>query len=927
MTFLHRFASVVRLMVRRNRAEHDLNDELEAFVDMAAADRMRDGATPAEARRAAKLDLGGVEQAKERVRSERHGAWLDSVVRDLRYGLRTLRRSPSFTAVALLTLALGIGANTAIFSIVNGVVLRPLGYHAPEQLMRLSAHYPVGPIQGFRLSTPEYLEFREMNQSFVNVGAFAVGEGVSGGGSGAWAGAVNLVAGDRPVRARSALVDDHLLSTLGVAPAQGRLFAPGETAAMSSRPGLGGPPVAILSHELWESAFGEQQIVGQTVLVDGRPHDVIGIMPPGFDVMDNRTEIWLPIGVHPVIRQIRENHILQVIGRLKDDVTPQMAEAELSSFLKNWDERVDAKGHVPTDSPTTPQDHTMRLQSLQDAVVGEARRAIWLLQGAAGLVLLIACANLASLLLARAEVRRREFAVRAALGASRGRLIQQTITEGALLSVAGAAIGLWIARVGLQALVLAFPTSLPRTSELSVDSVVLLFTLGVSVATAVFFGVAPAVQSRFVDLVYALKDGNRDGGSAKRHHVRRALVTAEIALAVILVIGAGLLVRTVYNLTLVDAGFDRSRMVTFSMTLPRGGAEAGGRAAALQRLLDALRQIPGVEAATAMSDLPFDRTAQRYNTGADNYTNTDGRPVAAVDYYQFVMSDYFEAMGIPIVAGRGFESIDTTSEGRVVIINETLANRLWNGRDPIGQRVRPNLSASVGTSANPWHTVIGVAKDVKEAGVDRAAGAELYLFIDQPGPPIDGTERPWVTTAPTTMNIVLRTTLAPSALAHTLERTVRASHPSVPIVGLREMNAVFDESIGRPRLLAQLLGVFAGLALLLAVVGVYGVLSFMVAERQREIGIRLAVGATRARIVTLVMNQGLVIASIGIAAGLLGALGLNRLFASLLFGVEPTDLGTLAGVASAIALAAALACALPGWRASRLDPNVVLRLG
>jgi hypothetical protein len=298
-----------------------------------------------------------------------------------------------------------------------------------------------------------------------------------------------------------------------------------------------------------------------------------------------------------------------------------------------------------------------------------------------------------------------------------------------------------------------------------------------------------------------------------------------------------------------------------------------------------------------------------------------------VDYYQFVMSNYFETMGIPIIGGRGVEAIDTTSEGRVVIINETLANRLWKGHDPIGQRLRPNLGASIGTSVNPWHTVIGVAKDVREGGVDRDAGAEVYVFIDQPGPPIDGTVRPWVTTAPTAMNIALRTSILASALGHTLERAVRAINPSVPIVGLREMDAVFDESIGRPRLLAQLLGAFAGLALLLAVVGVYGVLSFMVVERRREIGIRLAVGATRARVVALVMKQGLVIASIGLAVGLVGALSLNRLFGSLLFGVEPTDPGTLGAVTSTIAIVAGLACGLPAWRASRLDPNVVLRVG
>jgi predicted permease len=790
--------------------------------------------------------------------------------------------------------------------------------------MRLTAQFPVGSVQGFRLSTPEYLEFRDMNRSFAEIGAFAVGEGVSAGGSGGWDGAVNLTAGDRPVRARSALVDGHLLATLGVEPEQGRVFAPGETDAMSSRPGLGGAPVAILSHELWQSAFGGQPIVGQRVEVDGRPHDIIGIMPPGFDVMDNHTEIWLPIGVHPVIRRLRENHVLQVIGRLKDGVTPQAAEAELATFLDNWGERVGAQEHVPTARPSRPQDHTLRLQPLQDAILGSARRVIWVLQTAAGLVLLIACANLASLVLARAESRRREFAVRAALGASRGRLIRQTITEGVLLSVTGGAIGLWVARVGLRSLVLAYPTSLPRTSELTIDLPVLLFALVVSVVTGVLFGVAPAVQSRFIDLVDALKEGHRDSGTAGRHRVRRALVTAEVALAVMLVIGAGLLVRTVYNLTRVDAGFDRSRMVTFSMTLPRNGSEAGTRAPAFQRVLDTLRQIPGVQAATAMSDLPVNRLAQRYNTRAENYTNTDGSPVAIVDYYQFVMSDYFTTMRIPIVAGRGFDVIDTASEGRVVVVSEALASRLWKGRDPIGQRLRPNLGASIGTSINPWHTVIGVAKDVKEAGVDRDPGTELYLFVDQPGPPIDGTAR-WVATAPPTMHMVLRTKLPPSALAQTLERAVRAVNPSVPIVGLREMDAVFDESIGRPRLLAQLLGAFAGLALLLAALGTYGVLSFMVAERRREIGIRVAIGATRGSIVALVTRQGLVIVSIGLVAGLAGALGLNRLLASLLFGVEPTDPSTLAAVTCTIAIVAALACALPAWRASRLDPNVVLR--
>jgi putative ABC transport system permease protein len=860
--------------------------------------------------------------------------WLDHSGRDLRYALRTLRRSPGFTAVALLMLALGIGANTAIFSILRNVILRPLAYPAPQQLMRLTAVSPAHPLQGFRLSTPEYLEFREMSQAFANVGAFAVGDGVSGGGSGGWAGAVNVMAGDRPVRARSALVDDHLFTTLGVQPEHGRLFAPGETDAMSSRPGIGGPPVAILSHELWLSAFGGQPILGRTVQIDGRPHDIVGIMPAGFDVMDNRTEIWLPIGIHPAIRQLRENHILQVIGRLNEGVTTEAAEAELATFLENWADRVGvagalvdpvtkAQGHVPTAHPFKAQDHTLQLQPLQEAILSSARRVVWVLQIAAGLVLLIACANLASLGLARAESRRREFAVRLALGASGGRLIRQTIVEGAVLSVAGGAIGVWVAQVGLRALVLAFPTSLPRTSTLAIDMPVLMFALCLSMATGVLFGMAPALHSRLIDLVQTLKEGHRDGGGAGRHRVRRALVAAEVALAVMLAIGAGLLIRTVDNLTRVDPGFDRLRMVAFSMTLPRSSSDSGDRALVLQRLLESLRRMPGVQAATAMSDLPLNRQSQRYNTGAEN---TGAGPAAVVDYYQFVMSDYFKTMGIPILAGRGFDPTDTMSGGRVAIVNETLARRLWKGRDPIGQRVRPNLGASIGTSVNPWHTVIGVAKDVKEAGVDRDAGDELYLFIDQPGPPIDGTER-WVATAPPTMHIVLRTGLPVTALAPTLEQAVRLVNPSVPIVGLRQMDDVFDASIGRPRLLARLLGAFAGLALLLALIGTYGVLSFMVAERRREIGVRIAVGATRGNIVRLVTRQVLGVVAMGVVAGLAGALGASRLLASLLFEVAPADPATLAVVTVTISLVAAVACGLPAWRASRLDPNDVLRAG
>jgi putative ABC transport system permease protein len=383
--------------------------------------------------------------------------------------------------------------------------------------------------------------------------------------------------------------------------------------------------------------------------------------------------------------------------------------------------------------------------------------------------------------------------------------------------------------------------------------------------------------------------------------------------------------RTVYNLTRVDAGFDRSRLVTFSLTLPRATWEPGGRAQVYRRLLDSCRSIPGVQGGTAMSDLPLTRTRQGYSTGVQGEAGGARQASESVDYYQFVMSDYFETMGIAIVAGRGFEPADAMSLDRVAIVNETLVARLWNGRDPIGERVRPNLAASMGTSNNPWHRVIGVARDVKEAGVDRATGTELYLFAEQPAPSVNGADHPWVADAPPTMHVALRTNLPPAALSHTLEQAVREVDPAVPVVRLREMDDVFTQSIRQPRLLAELLGTFAGLALLLAVVGTYGVLSYMVVERRREIGIRMALGADRFEVVTLVMKQGLQSTAIGVAVGVVGAFAVTRLIGSLLFGVQPTDGLTTASVIALITTVAALASILPAWRASRVDPSVVLR--
>jgi putative ABC transport system permease protein len=834
---------------------------------------------------------------------------------DFRHAVRRLLRSPVYALVTVATLGLGIGANTAIFSVVNGVILRPLPYPQPEQLMYLSTRFPAFGFDQFWVSPPEYFEFRELNKSFSAVGAFTTGE-------------ANLSASDRPRRVRTANVDDHLLTALGIQPAAGRLFRGSETVVVGPPPGPGAPPLplppyTILSYELWQAAFGGRDMIGRTVEVNGLAREVIGIMPPGADVMDNRTEMWFPLGLNPGVRTNRGSHFLYLIGRLKDGVTPQQAQTELAALLGNWGERIGLNtGHrfkslAPgEDAKTQPgAGHILQMEPMQEELIGSAGRAIWVLQAAVGFVLLIACANLANLLLARAETRHREFAVRTALGAGRWHLVRQFMTEGLLLSIAGGALGLVVARLGVQALVRMYPTTLPRTSELGIDPIVLLFTVAVSLATGLLFGLTPLMHTRASGLLSALKEGGAKGATGGvRGRIRSALVVVEVGLAVMLVIGASLLLRTVWNLTQIDAGFDRSRLVTFTMALPPARyPQPPSRAQLYQRLLGQLRAIPGVQGATAMSGLPPNRPLNANDTEIGNYTAPPEGPYENVDYYQNVMTGYFETMGIPIVQGRSFQPSDATSTGLVAIVNETLVNTFWKNLNPIGQQLRPCCGD------RPWFTVVGVAKDVKQGGVDQKTGTEFYFLIDQTA------NQAQFAAAPGTLNIVLRTTLPAAALRSAIEHAVRQADSSVPIARLQDMNGAFDEAIRRPRLLAHLLGGFAGIALLLAAIGTYGVLSYMVAQRHREIGIRMALGADRGRVLAHVLKQGLVLTTIGIAAGLAGAFALNQVIASLLFGVRPTDPTTLALVVMTIVAVAIAACWLPAWRASRLDPNVVLR--
>jgi predicted permease len=915
MALLHRLLAGVHELLRR-RGDADLELELDAYLRMATEQRVGAGMSPEEAARSARLEMGGFEQIKEHVREIRWESAVDRLSQDVRHAVRSLAASKAFTAVSILTLALGIGANAAIFSILNGVILRPLGYPKPDQLMFFSTRAPSLGLDSFWVSPVEYFEFRELNRSFANVGAFHVGE-------------VNVFDGDQPHRVRSAAVDEHLLATLGIPAAQGRLFTTGETTSTIPAVAMGQPPpgtaaVAILSHELWQSAFGGRPPVGRRIDVENVSREVIGILPPGVDLMDHRPEVWLPIGLNPADRKNRAGHFVSVVGRLRDDVSVESARAELDTLIDTWADRVGVSaegvaGHVFVPANRTEYrgkampnpGHVLQFTPLKDEVIGPAARSIWMLQASVGLVLLIACANLASLFMARADTRRRELAVRTALGATPGRLLQQFITEGMLLAMVGGGLGILVARAALTTLVRMYPDSLPRTGGLAIDGVVLLFAAGVAVVSALLFASAPLVHTRMKGLATALREGTDRQAGNPRQQARACLVIAEVALAVVLVAGAGLLARSVLNLTNVDVGFNRSRLITFSTTLPQARyPQPGSRAEVYQSMLERLRSVPGITSAAAMSGLPPERALQTMATDFDGYVAGPGDPPEFADYEQYVLGNYFQTMGIPILQGRGFEPSDATSPDLVVIVNKTLAETFWKGRDPIGQRLRPCCFNQ------PWATVVGVAADVKQGGIDKKAGTEIYFLLAQ---------RARRGTVVGTMHVVLRTTAPFEETAPFTRAVVREIDPTVPIVRLREMDDVLQESIRRPRLLSHVISIFAGIALLISVIGTYGLLSYTVINRRREIGIRMALGASRAVILAQILRWGLALVLIGTVAGVAAAIGLSQLIAALLFGIAATDAATLVAVVAGVMAVGTLACSIPAWRASRLDPLLLIR--
>ena len=809
---------------------------------------------------------------------------------DVIYALRNIRKSPGYALVTILTLALGIGANTAIFSVVNGVILKPLPFPDPDRLVFITSQFPTLGFDQFWVSAPEFIEFRDRNKSFEGVGAYT-------------AGAVNLGAPDQPRRVNSAAITSELMPVLGVQPLRGRMFAREDTLPGAER-------VVVLSNELWRTTFSrDESLLGRTVQVDGSTRRVVGIMPPGYDIHDQKVEIWLPLPLDPANPGGRGSHFLYLVGRLKPDVSLAQARVDLETMLQQWSV-LNPKTHVPDH-----KNHRIRFDGLQEDMIGGIRNSLWVLQGAVGFVLLIACANLANLLLARAESRQREFAIRSALGAGRSTILRQFLTEGVVLSLIGGAVGAAIGYVALRALLAADPDGIPRSADIALDPLVLGFTLLISIVTGLLFGMAPLFGLRQQAVTMTLKEsGQRSTAGGARARLRSTLVAAEVALAVVLVIGAGLLLRSFWNLLSVDAGFNRSKLSTFGLVLPAATyATPQARADFFQRLTAQLAQIPGVQGTAAMTGLPPNRQVNANDTDIEGYTAPDEGPGPAenVDYYQRVTLDYLETMGIPLRDGRDF-SLSDVNGAPVVLINETLAKTFFKDQNPIGRRIRPGFNEQL-----PWFTIIGIVKDVKQGGLDSKTGTEVYFLAEQ-GP---GTINP----SPFNMNIVMRSELPLDALAPQIRRVVRSMDPSLPIVRLRTMDDVFGTSVSRPRLLAQLLGTFAGLALLLAAVGTYGILAYTVSERRKEIGIHMALGATRQNVLRKILAQGLKLTGAGLAVGLAASFLLTRLLQTQLFNVKPTDPATIASVTAFIAVVASIACYIPAARATRVDPMVVLR--
>ncbi|HYY99810.1 MAG TPA: ABC transporter permease [Pyrinomonadaceae bacterium] len=867
-----------RAVFRKAGMERELDEELRFHLDKEVERNVGRGMSPEEALRVALFKFGRVENIKEECRDARGVRPVEEMFQDLRYGARKLRKSPGFALVAVMTLALGIGANTAIFSVVNAVLLRPLPFDQPEQLVRVFGTNA----RRSNFSRPHsYLNFsdlRAQNQTFEAMAAYT--------------GTTSALSGEEgPEQITGVIASGDIFRVLRTKPLMGRLLEPED-----ERPG--GSNAVVISHGLWQRRFGgDPRVVGRTIRLDGREREVVGVTPADFrfEFVTGATDFWTPIDPSVSDYQQRGAIFLEIIGRLKPGVSVEQSNADAGVVASRLSEQYQ----------NSNAGIGVRLAPAQEELVGDVRPTLLVLLGAVGFVLLIACANVANLLLARSAGRHREIAVRSALGAWRGRIVRQLLTESLLLAFAGGVLGLVFALWGVKLLSVFVPENVPRFGETDIDLRVLGFTLAASVVTGLLFGIAPALQSSRVDLNEALKEGGRTGTDGLgRRRVRSLLIVSEVALSLVLLVGAGLLIKSFVKLRNTDPGFDAGNTLTASLSLASVRYDADEKIADFYRLLvERVRALPGVVSVGAVTPLPLSDNNMSFSfsvIGQPPQPPGQGQSANA----RMVTPEYFRAQGIPLRAGRVFTDADKAGAPNVLVVNEAFARRYLPGVEPLGQRLHIGLNRIEGE-------IVGVVGDIRGEGLATPGEPEYYV--------------PEATVPFGDMTLVVRTANDPASLVPALRQAVAEMDKDQPLYDVRTMDSLVARSVARQRFSMTLIGVFAVLAMLLAAVGIFSVMSFLVAQRTHEIGIRMALGARQRDILSMVVRHGVGLTLIGVGVGLAAALALTRLMSGLLYEVSATDPFIYGGITVLLAAVALAACYVPARRATKVDPLIALR--
>jgi len=889
--------SLFRNLLRREHVESELDLEVRTSLELLEEENMSQGMSPEQARRKARIDLGGPEQVKEEVRGARAGAWIETIWQDLRSGARMLRKNPGFAATAILTLALGIGANTAIFSVVRAILLSSLPYQQPERLVNVWGQFTAEGIPKNSLSDAEYFELADINQSFENVAAYYAH------------GSANLGSDEaEPRRVTRGFATWTLFPLLGVRPILGHAFSADE-----DQPGHN--QVALISHGLWRSFFaGDPNVVGKTMRMNNRPYTVNGLLPEGFDFGGNN-EVWTPLGLDRSDQANRGAHNFSAIARLKAGVTMAQASADMTRCAQQLAREYPAFYHASSG-------WGVFIVPLREELVAQIRPALLILMAATGIVLLIACANIANLLLARSSTREKEMAVRASLGAGQGRMIRQLLTESLLLSLIGCAVGLAFGEAGMIAIRGLHSDILPHVGKVELESNVLWLTLAAAAFTGLLFGLAPAIHFSRPPLSDAMKEGGREGGGGRfGRRMRNVLVVSEIAFSLVLLTAAGLTIRSFYQLLHVDPGFRTDHILTMRMTLPSVTYPSGPAVPRFfNQLLDRVRGLPGVESAGAISQLPLGGVRSSGSVFIENSSAPvlQHTPQVAYGYLEmdqiFATPGYFETMRTPLVAGRTFTAADTGTSPRVALIDTKFAESVWPGQNPLEKRVCINFTGGPNSLQPQWATVVGVVAHVRNGSLDVEGRGQAYF--PQTQDPFGGSS---------SMFVAIRTAQDPVSLTNSVRSQVFAIDRGEPIYAVHTMDKVVAASIEQPRLSLDLMAVFAGLAFALAAIGVYGVIAFTVSQRRHELGIRVALGAQPEDIRRMVIGQGARLAIGGVGVGLAGALYLARFMAPLLYGVETRDPATFAIVPVLLIGVTLAASWIPAAHATQVDPIETLR--